>query len=75
MDMKIDWTVLWVSIALLILGGCCCGCVMMLCMKQYQQQVRYNKLTIGEEDGEDLQGIEIGRYKDDENELSDVDEI
>tara|TARA_B110000090_G_scaffold146461_1_gene160769 strand:+ start:273 stop:407 length:135 start_codon:yes stop_codon:yes gene_type:complete len=44
-------------------------------MKQYQQQVRYNKLTIGEEDGDDLQGIEIGRYKDDENELSDVDEI
>jgi hypothetical protein len=75
MDVKIDWTVLWVSIALLILGGCCCGCVMMLCMKQYQQQVRYNKLTIGEEDRDDLQGIEIGRYKDDENELSDVDEI
>jgi hypothetical protein len=56
---KIDWSMLWGFITLLILSGCCCGCLMMLCLRKYHS-IKYQKLT-------------IDKYMDDE--IDDIDDI
>ena len=77
-DNKIDWTMMWVVMAVVIGIGCCCGMLMTLCVRQYGNLTKYSDLEksrmmddsdddTSDDDAVDLSGIEIGamgRYKD-----------
>jgi hypothetical protein len=70
-DKKIDWTLLWVSIAALVFSGCSCGCFIMICVNAEGR--KYSKLGRSPE-SPDLEGIEIGRYKDETSSGEDGDQ-
>jgi hypothetical protein len=62
---------LWVSIAALVFSGCSCGCFIMICVNAEGR--KYSKLGRSPE-SPDLEGIEIGRYKDETSSGEDGDQ-